>query len=123
MTGTGYTTAYSQLAFETDLPRIEAADLGGACIRFGPGMGTGCTDPPPTDDGTPAFYPYFTRLNNCNFVEGSNFGTGNNFGGSSTAEFGPLYPYVVWLPGGGGATQVRINNFNSGPLSNACTPH
>ncbi len=115
MTGSTYTTAYSQFAFETDLPRIEAGDLGGPCIRFGPGIGTGCTDPPMTDDGTPAFYPYFTQLSDCSFVEGANFGTGNNFGGSSTAEFGPLLKYVVWLAGAHGATQVRINNFNSGP--------
>ncbi len=89
MTGAGYTTSYSQFAFETDLPRIEAADLGGSCIRFGPNKGQGCTNPPPTDDGNAAFYPYYTRLNNCDFVEGGNFGTGNNFGGSSAAEFGP----------------------------------
>ena len=120
-TGATYTTSYSHFAFETDLPRIEAADLGGACVRFGPNIGQGCTNPPPTDDpGGFAFYPYFTRLNNCNFVEGGNFGTGNNFGGSSRAEFGPLYKYVVWVPGGDGATQVRTNNFNSGPINNNC---
>jgi hypothetical protein len=117
MTGSTFTTAYSQFAFETDLPRIEASDLGGSCVRFGPTIGTGCTNPPPTDDGTPAFYPFFTRLPDCSFVEGGNFGTGNNFGGNSAAEFGPLLKYVIWLPGGGGATQIRTNNFNSGPHS------
>ncbi len=67
------------------------------------------------------FYPYFTQLKNCSFVEGSNFGTGNSFGGSSAAEFGPLYFYEVWLAGGHGATQVRTNNYNSGPHSiDAC---
>jgi hypothetical protein len=118
LTGATYTTAYSRFAFETDLPRIEAADLGGVCIRYGPGIGTGCTNPPPTDDGTAAFYPYFTRLADCSFVEGANFRTGNNFGGNSTAEFGPLYYQTIWLPGGGGATQVRVNNFDSGPIQN-----
>ncbi len=120
-TGATYTTSYSQFAFETDLPRIEAADLGGACVRFGPTIGQGCVNPPPTDDpNTRAFYPYFTRLANCNFVEGGNFGAGNSFGGSASAEFGPLYKYVVWVAGGNGATQVRVNNFNSGPLANNC---
>ncbi len=123
LTGSSYTTAYSQFAFETDLPRIEAADLGGNCVRFGTGIGNGCTNPPKTDDGHSAvFYPYYTRLNNCTFAEGSNFGQGNNFGGSSAAEYGPLYKYVVWVAGGGGATQVRANNFNSGPINNSCTP-
>jgi hypothetical protein len=122
-TGSNYATAYAQFAFETDLPRIEASDLGGACVRYGPQMGQGCTNPPPTDDTTAAFYPYFTRLADCSFVEGSNFGTGNSFGGNSTSEFGPLYPQTIWVPGGDGATQVRVNNFNSGPIpnnSNSC---
>ncbi|MGH7723556.1 MAG: hypothetical protein ACRENL_12145 [Candidatus Dormibacteria bacterium] len=115
LTGSTYSTPYDQFAFETDLPRIEASDLGGHCVRFGPGIGQGCTDPPKTDDGTNAFYPYFTQLSDCSFVEGANFGTGNNFGGSAKAEYGPLYPYTVWVAGGHGATQTRINNFNSGP--------
>lgn len=122
LTGTNYTTAYSRFAFETDLPRIEASDLGGACVRFGPTIGQGCTNPPPTDDGTKAFYPYFTRLADCSFVEGSNFNTGNSFGGNSTLEFGPLYPQTVWLTGGDGATQSRVNNYDSGPKANNCTP-
>jgi hypothetical protein len=118
LTGHAYTTAYSQFAFENDLPRIEASDLGGSCVRFGPGIGTGCTQLPPSDDGTPvAFYPYFTQLTDCRFVEGANFGTGNGFGGSAPAEFGPLNPVVIWLAGAHGATQVRVNTYNSGPHS------
>jgi hypothetical protein len=122
LTGSSYTTKYAQFAFETDLPRIEASDLGGSCVRSGPGIGNGCTNPPNTDDGQPAvFYPYFTQLSNCRFVEGSNFGTGNSFGGSAHAEYGPLYEYNVWTAGGGGDTHVSANNFNSGPINNACT--
>jgi len=84
----------------------------------GPGIGTGCTQLPPSDDGTPvAFYPYFTQLTDCSFVEGANFLTGNGFGGSAPAEFGPLNPVVIWLAGGHGATQVRVNTYNSGPHS------
>jgi hypothetical protein len=117
-TGSDYDTEYKQFAFETDLPRIEAADLGGTCVRQ---TGVGCTNPPPSDDHQPVFYPYFTQLKNCSFVEGGNFGTGNGFGGSSAAEFGPLYFYEVWLAGGHGATQLRTNNYNSGPHSiDAC---
>jgi hypothetical protein len=51
---------YSQAAFEADLPRIEAADLGGKCDRS---SGVNCVNPPPTDDGTSAtFYPYFSTV-------------------------------------------------------------
>ena len=33
-TGVAYTASYPQFAFEADLPRIEAADLGGNCQRL-----------------------------------------------------------------------------------------
>jgi hypothetical protein len=122
MTGQTYNVPYRQFAFETDLPRIEASDLGGSCIRYqtpgGPAPGTGCSNPPPTDDGNPAFYPYYTRLVNCNFVEGSNFGQGDNFGGSSTSEYGSLYPLKYWITGGGGSTRTVIDDYNSGPINN-----
>jgi hypothetical protein len=123
LTGGAYTASYSQFAFEADLPRIEAADLGGNCQRFlgQPNAGTGCVNPPMTDDGaSAAFYPYYTRLTGCDFVLGANFGTGNNFGGSSTAEFGPLYPLTYWTFRGHGATNRRYNNFNSGAITNSC---
>ncbi|TMB90789.1 MAG: hypothetical protein E6J45_08130 [Chloroflexi bacterium] len=123
LTGSAYDTAFSQIAFEADLPRIEAADLGGACQRFLalPNAGSGCVNPPVTDEGVPAtFYPYYTQLADCDFVEGGNFGTGNSFGGSSTAEFGPLYPLTYWTFRGHGATNQRYNDFNSGPLDNSC---
>lgn len=121
-TGTNYTTAYNQAAFETDLPRVEAADFGGSCDRS---TGTGCTNPPVTDDGQPAaFYPYFSTVNNqgaCNWGAGSTLpNTINNFGGSSTSEFGPLYPLTYWSFGGHGATLTRFNNYNSGPITNPC---
>jgi hypothetical protein len=73
-----------------------------------------------SDDGTPAFYPYYTQLSDCSFVFGANFGTGNNFGGSSTTEFGSLLASTYWTVGGHGATDQRYNNFNSGPLTNSC---
>jgi hypothetical protein len=122
LTGSAFSTPYSQFAFEANLPRIEAADLGGTCQRFLslPNAGANCVNPPVTDDGTAAFYPYYTRLGNCDFVFGSNFDTGNNFGGSSATEFGPLLASTYWTAGGHGATNQRYNNFNSGPLTNSC---
>jgi hypothetical protein len=121
LTGDNYTVPYSQTAFEADLPRIEAADFGGSCDRT---TGAGCTNPPTTDDGSPAaFYPYFSTVNNggaCNWGAGSTLpNTINNFGGSS-AEYGSLYPLTYWVFGGHGATTTRFNNYNSGPFSNPC---
>jgi hypothetical protein len=126
MTGSGYSTPFPQVAFETDLPRIEAADLGGNCQRLT--TGANCVNPPVTDDGAPAaFYPYFSTVSspngsaNCSYGIGSTLpNTTSNFGGNSTAEFGPLLHTTYWTFGGHGATNQRFNNFNSGPLSNTC---
>jgi hypothetical protein len=120
-TGPNDTTPYPRAAFETDLPRIEAADLGGICNRA---TGVGCTNPPTTDDGAPAaFYPYFSTVNNggkCNWGGGATLpNTTNNFGGSSQ-EFGSLYGQIYWIFGGHGATHRVINNYNSKPFPNPC---
>jgi hypothetical protein len=57
----------------------------------------------------------------CNWGAGSTLpNTTNNFGGSSTTEFGGLYFTDYWAFGGHGATTVRTNNYNSGPLANPC---
>jgi len=131
-TGTAYTVPYPQIAFETDLPRIEASDLGGNCQRLT--TGANCVNPPNTDDksasGQPipaAFYPYFSSVSTPNGSATCSYGIGstlpnttNDFGGNSTAEFGPLFQYTVWTFGGHGATNQRYNNFNSGPESNNC---
>jgi hypothetical protein len=125
-TGTAYTVPYPQLAFEADLPRIEAADLGGNCQRLT--TGANCVNPPNSDEGTPAaFYPYYSSVSTANGPATCSYGIGStlpntvdNFGGSSTAEFGPLFRYTVWTFGGHGATNQRFNNFNSGPLRNNC---
>ena len=110
-------TNYSTIAFETNLPGIEAAqDNPPRCNRT---TGANCVNPP---NGA-QFYPFFsTRVANgtCTWQEGGRFipGTTNDFGGSSTAEFGPLlksiYPAPVFT------TVSRINNFNSGDLANPC---
>jgi hypothetical protein len=125
-TGTAYTTSYPQIAFEADLPRIEASDLGGNCQRLT--TGANCVDPPMTDDGAPAaFYPYFSTVSTPNGTASCSYGIGStlpntidNFGGSSSAEFGPLLHTTYWTFGGHGATNQRYNNFNSGSFANPC---
>jgi hypothetical protein len=117
------TAHYTSFAFEDDLPRIEASDFGGSCNRT---TGVGCTNPPPTDDGASAFYPYYTLTQTadtlypggaCLFALGdmaSAPSTVNSEGGSST-QAGAVYPQTYYIFGGGGATHQVINDYNSGP--------
>ena len=88
------TQNYSRVAFEADLPRIEAADFGGICNRF---TGANCVNPPPGSN----FYPIYTTgrstqnpsaNGHCVWQFGGPYikGTTNTFGGNSAAEFGPL---------------------------------
>jgi hypothetical protein len=110
---------YSTIAFETDLPRIEAADSQANppfCDRV---TGANCVNPP----AGAQFYPFFSttlRHGSCTWQEGGRFipGTVNNFGGNSTAEFGPLLHTLY--PEAGFTTAVLINNFNSGNMRNPC---
>jgi hypothetical protein len=106
---------YARLGFETDLPRIEAKDLGlGQCERFSP-SGAGCVNPPTTDDGQAAFYPYFSATSSspggsCTWGIGAQLpNTINNFGGNSTTEFGPLLARYYYDVGGGASP--RFNDF------------
>ena len=85
---------FARAAFETDLPRIEAADLGGAgvCDRT---TGAGCVNPPPGAK----FYPFFSTgqgLGGCVWQEAGRYipGTTNTFGGTSASAFGPLLKVV-----------------------------
>jgi hypothetical protein len=112
-------TDYSTIAFETDLPRIEAADSQDNppfCDRI---HGTGCVNPPHGAQ----FYPLFTTTlsgGSCMWQEGGPFipGTNNTFGGSSTTEFGPLLQTAY--PTTGPSIALRFNNFNSGDQANPC---
>jgi hypothetical protein len=113
------TTNYSTIAFETDLPRIEAADSQDNPPFCNRSNGNDCVNPPTGAQ----FYPLFTTTlthGTCMWQEGGVHipGTTNTFGGSSTSEFGPLlqtaYPTV------GPSIATRINNFNSGDLRNPC---
>jgi hypothetical protein len=115
--------AYARAAFETDLPRIEAADLGGSCDRS---TGAGCTNPPITDDGQPAdFYPYFSTTSNgpggtCMWGIGATLpNTISDFGGTPT-EWDGLHRSFYYTFGGHGAVTARINNFQRVLPSNPC---
>jgi hypothetical protein len=111
---------YSRIAFEADLPRIEAADFGGLCDRS---TGTNCVNPPPGAN----FYPIFSTRNNTEVgcfwqLGGANIpGTKNTFGGTSTAEYGPLL--FLTYPGSPGApfTPIyRTNDFRNVLNDNPC---
>jgi hypothetical protein len=113
---------YSRVAFEADLPRIEAADFGGNCNRF---TGVGCVNPPPGSN----FYPFYTTgtsTQNSNSktsciwqLGGANIkGTTNTFGGNSAAEFGPLL--FSFYPNPNPAIRLRTNNFRNVLSSNPC---
>jgi hypothetical protein len=110
---------YSTIAFETDLPRIEADDAQDNppfCDRM---TGANCVNPP----SGAQFYPFFTTgtaNGGCVWQQGGNFipGTTNHFGGSSTSEFGPLLKTVY--PDAGFTTVSEFNNFNSGDKANPC---
>lgn len=110
---------YSTIAFETDLPRIEASDA-----QFNPPFcdlttGANCVDPP----FGAQFYPFYTTSyhdGTCTWQEGGNYipGTIDHFGGSSTAEYGGLLR--VLFPEPGFTTMRPIEDFNSGNRQNAC---
>jgi len=118
---------YSRVAFEADLPRIEAADFGGSCNRF---TGANCVNPPPGAN----FYPIYTTADpkkadsaskqlgsgSCIWqLGGTNLkGTTNTFGGNSAAEFGPLL--FSFYPNPNPAVRLRANNFRNVVNSNPC---
>jgi hypothetical protein len=107
---------YSRVAFEADLPRIEAADFGGSCNRT---TGAGCSNPPPGAD----FYPIYTTRNTasgCVWQLGGALipGTKQTFGGNSTAEYGPLL--FSTYPATGNVPSIRTNNFRNVVSNNPC---
>jgi hypothetical protein len=110
---------YSRVAFEVDLPRIEAADFGGNCNRT---TGANCVNPPPGAN----FYPIYSTANiggHCTWQLGGPYipGTTNTFGGNSTAEFGPLLILAYPTQASGTPTVVlRYNNFRNILGSNPC---
>ncbi len=119
---------YSRVAFETDLPRIEFA-TNPPCQRHisnpaDPNPGQGCVNPPTGGN----FYPIFTTVGgdsgnsqgSCLWQEGGAHlpGTTNTFGGTSTAEYGPLLILAYPIPGP--AVSLRYNNFRNVLSYNPC---
>jgi hypothetical protein len=113
----GRKQTYSRVGFETDLPRIEFA-TSPACNRS---TGSGCVNPPVGAN----FYPMFlanTLGSNCTWAEGGPDtvmvpgAKVNNFGGSSTSEYGPLLQLTY--PSTAGSIQ-RYNDFRN-ILNNPC---
>jgi hypothetical protein len=110
---------YSRVAFEADLPRIEAADFGGNCDRF---TGAGCSNPPPGA----AFYPIYSigtstqGRGRCVWQIGGTGikGTTNTFGGSSAAEYGPLL--FSFYPNPNPTVRLRTNNYRRTLDTNPC---
>jgi hypothetical protein len=86
---------YQRVAFEADIPAITPNP---PCHHSGPLKGQGCTNPPPGAQ----FYPLYSTTNFFPGVCGWQLGGGNiagtinNFGGTSTAEYGPVLvsPYI-----------------------------
>jgi len=120
VTGPGFN--YSRMAFEADLPRIEANDLGGSCDRT---TGTNCTRIPVTDDGQPAdFYPFFS-IHKARFGGPCTWLLGNDIPGLTTNDFGQNAQYGNLLFsnylifGGAGTTHLVTNNFRQ-VLNNPC---
>ena len=116
------TQNYSRVAFETDLPRIEAPDSGGICNRF---TGENCVNPPPGSN----FYPIYTTGSStqnssanghCVWQLGGPYikGTTNTFGGNSAAEYGPLL--FSFYPNPDPTIRLRTNNFRNVLGSNPC---
>lgn len=113
------TVNYSTMAFETDLPALETDDA-----QFNPpfcdtNTGANCVNPPHGAQ----FYPFYSttfRHGTCLWQEGGKFipGTVNRFGGSSTAEYGPLLSVV--FPEPGFTTSRSLVDFNSGDRRNPC---
>jgi hypothetical protein len=108
---------YDRVAFEADLPRIEAADFGGICNRD---TGAGCSNPPPGAN----FYPFYSTRNSaavgCFWQLGGAHipGTVRLFGGNSSAAFGPLL--FLDYPGPGNMPIHRTNDFRRILASNPC---
>jgi hypothetical protein len=117
LTGAGYTTNYSSIGFNTDLPAIEG-DLG-TCNN---NTGAGCTIIPPTDDGAPAaFYPFYSTgdaLGGCAWTVGQNYPgfSFNDFG--AHAQFGNLLK--VAYSGANGVASYSYEDYQNNLAYNPC---
>ncbi len=115
----GTPSNYERVAFETDLPRIEVFNNPSTNNNCNRTTGAGCVNPP---NGA-SFYPIFSTRNSDNgcvwqFGGAGIPGTVNSFGGTSTAEYGPLL--LLTYPSGHQSTQ-RYNDFRQMLSSNPCS--
>jgi hypothetical protein len=115
---------YGRVAFETDLPRIEASDVGGPGPFCDRDTGKNCVNPPPGAH----FYPLYSTTNAprlagpaCNWQEGGPYipGTTNRFGGSSKTEYGRLLG-LTYPSNPRGTTVHRFNDFRRILPENPC---
>jgi hypothetical protein len=103
LTGPNFTINYQQTALAAPMPFNEHNQPCNVIAR------TGCTNPPITDDGTPAaFYPYFytTHIDGCTWGEGTDVPglTVNDFG--KDQQYGSYDRGVYYTDVGGGATEM-----------------
>lgn len=107
---------FQRVAFEANLPRIEAADFGGNCNRT---TGTGCTNPPPNANFYPIYSTQATDQGTCRWNLGGAHipGTTNSFGGNSVTEYGAFFASL--FPGTAGPRFI-IENFRRVLSFNPC---
>jgi hypothetical protein len=129
------TGQYSRAAFETDLIALEnsAPPYGGAPFTCSTqSAGPQCQNPPSTDDSTAtnvvqAFYPIFSTVQStgwpgqCAWAEGgaNQARTLNNFGGTSTSEYGPPLGFFYPLNGSPTGVRFRYENYRN-IINNPC---
>jgi hypothetical protein len=108
-------TNFTRAAFETDLPAIE-----GYCSTA---TGAGCTNPPIGPNG-PTFYPIFSTSGTsaCVWNEGGPAVAGviHNFGGTSTAEYGPLTTFNFVSSVSSSGLVTAFENYHQTLPSNPC---
>jgi hypothetical protein len=113
---------YDRVAFEANMPLIEFESNPDCDIFNG---GQGCTNPP----AGAAFYPIFSTIRSeggCRWQFGGPHipGTTNNFGGSSTTEFGDIsgvaFPGAATLASPNGTSFVRFGNYRRILPKNPC---
>jgi hypothetical protein len=116
LTGKNFTINYQRTALMAPMPFNEHNQPCNTVTR------TGCTNPPITDDGTPAnFYPYFYTTH----IDGCTWGEGTDVPGLTVNDFGKLKQYGTYVRGvyytdiGGGATEVS-NVFMHTYKNNLC---
>ncbi|MFL6601767.1 MAG: hypothetical protein ACJ8R9_10575 [Steroidobacteraceae bacterium] len=120
----GAISNYSRVAFETDLGRIES-NTNPPCQRHlanpaDPKPGQDCVNPPKGADFYPIYSTTFPREGLCVWQLGGALipGTHDTFGGTSTAEYGPLL--TLAYPAANAAPTLRLNDFRNVLTSNPC---